>query len=302
MSQSIAFLGIGIMGAPMAANLLAAGYAMRLWNRSPGKTEALEAEGAKAFESAGAAVADADVVMTMLSDGRAVDDLLVSADVAAHLKDGALVIDCSSIDPPTAQKHAAHLTEKGLGYLDAPVSGGPSGAEAAKLAIMVGGSAEDFARGASLLSELGQPTHVGPAGCGQLAKLCNQIIVGLEIGAVAEGLLLAASGGADAAAVRRAMSGGFADSLVLQIHGKRMLERSFLPGGKVTTHLKDLRNALDSAAAMGLDLPLTRAMHGLYLSLTEKGCGNYDHSAALLEIEARSAPNRLGDRADSLPE
>lgn len=290
------------MGAPMAANLLAAGHVLRLWNRSPGKTAALEAQGAKAFASAGEAVDAADVIFTMLSDGPAVDDVLVGAGVVQNIKSGSLFIDCSSIDPPTAKKHAALLAEQSIGYLDAPVSGGPSGAEAAKLAIMAGGSAEDFERGAPILSLLGHPTHVGPAGCGQLAKLCNQIIVGLEIGAVAEGLLLAASGGADAAAVRQAMTGGFADSLVLQIHGKRMLERSFLPGGKVTTHLKDLRNALDSAAELGLDLPLTRAMHGLYDSLTGKGCSDYDHSAALLEIEARSAPNRLGQKPDTLPD
>jgi 2-hydroxy-3-oxopropionate reductase len=300
---SIAFLGIGLMGRPMAANLLAAGYRVTVWNRSPGKTATLVEAGARAAATVAEVVGSAEVVFTMMSDGAAVGEVLFGeAGAAAALGEGALVIDCSSIEPSRARDHAERLAAIGVGALDAPVSGGPSGAEAASLAIMAGGSEADYARGEPVLEALGRPLRVGPAGAGQLAKLANQIIVGLEIAAVAEALLLASQGGAEPARVREAMSGGFADSLVLQIHGERMLERKFLPGGAARIHLKDFTNIVAEAEACGLDLPFSRTALELFQSLVGRGGGGYDHSALLLELEHRNPPARLGDGPDQLPD
>lgn len=297
----VALLGTGLMGAPMAANLLKAGFALTVWNRTPGKAQPLVDRGALPAGSAADAVAQADAVVAMLSDGAAIDELLEGQGVADALAVGALFVDCSSIPPATARRHAGRLTARGVGYLDAPVSGGPSGAESASLAIMVGGGDADFARGEPVLRALGRPTRVGPAGAGQTAKLANQVIVGLAIGAVAEGLLLAEQGGADPAKVKQALTGGFADSKILQIHGQRMLDRSFVPGAAARVHLKDMATILDAAAEAGLTLPLSQTVHDLFRDLAGRGGAGYDHSALLLELERRNAPARLGDKPDRLP-
>ncbi|MDX1711703.1 MAG: NAD(P)-dependent oxidoreductase [Rhodovibrionaceae bacterium] len=301
MSTRIAFIGTGIMGAPMARNLLLAGHEVTAWNRTAEKARPLERDGGKLADSPAAAAEGAQAVFTMLSDGPAVTEVLDSAGVAAALSPGAIVIDCSSIPPSTARDHAERLADRGLGHLDAPVSGGPSGAEQASLAIMVGGSDEDFAKGRPLLEALGRPTHVGPAGAGQLAKLANQTIVGLAIGAVAEALLLAGEGGADPAKVREAMRGGFADSLILQIHGERMIERSFLPGGPASMHLKDMRTVMEEAQNLGLDLPLAARATELFEKLVEHRGPGVDHSGLLLEIERLNPSHRLGEKDDTLP-
>jgi 2-hydroxy-3-oxopropionate reductase len=173
----------------------------------------------------------------------------------------------------------------GLGFLDAPVSGGPGGAEQGTLAIMAGGAQADFDRVRPLLGHLGRPVLVGPAGSGQLAKLCNQTIVALTIGAVAEALLLARAGGADPAKVREAMTGGYAGSLILEVHGQRMIDRAFAPGGPSRLQLKDLHNILDAAASAGLQLPLAAHVTAMYESLVAGGGAELDHSALLLELE-----------------
>lgn len=302
MKPRIAFLGTGIMGAPMAGNLVKAGYPVTIWNRTPAKTRALAEMGAKVAENPAAAADGADIVFTMLADGAAVEGLLFAGGVADALSRGGLVIDTSSIEPARAREHASRLATMGIGHLDAPVSGGPSGAAQASLAIMVGGEAADFSRGREVLACLGRPTHVGPPGAGQVAKLANQVIVALAIGAVAEGLLLASRGGADPAAVRQALLGGFADSLVLQIHGERMVERRFLPGASARVHLKDLDNVASVAKEAGLALPLAEGVRQLFQSLVEHGGAGYDHSAILLEIERLNAPARLGDQPDTLPD
>jgi 2-hydroxy-3-oxopropionate reductase len=299
--KRIGFLGTGLMGAPMAANLLAAGFEVSVWNRTPEKAQPLVALGAKLADTPAAAVADADAAVTMLSDGSAVDDLLEAQGVAGALPADALFVDCSSIPPATARRHAEQLAVHGVGYLDAPVSGGPSGAENASLAIMVGASDADFARGDALLRAMGTPTHVGPVGAGQTAKLANQVVVGLAIGAVAEGLLLAEQGGADPAKVKEALTGGFADSKILQIHGQRMLDRKFIPGAAARVHLKDMATILEAAREGGLSLPLSETVHGLFSDLAQRGGAGYDHSALLLELERRNAPARLGDKPDRLP-
>ncbi len=303
----IAFLGLGIMGLPMARHLLQAGHELSVWNRSPGKAEALGGEGASVATTPAAAASGAEVLFTMLTDGKAVAEVLFEQGAAEALAPGGLLIDCSSIAPKEARAHALRLEAMGRRALDAPVSGGPSGAEAASLAIMVGGSPKALEIGLPLLQHLGRPTAVGPAGAGQVAKLANQIIVALAIGAVSEGFLLAAAGGADPAAVQQALRGGLADSLVLQIHGERMIERRFLPGAAAQVHLKDLRNVLDEAKDLGLHLPLAEAMEALYAKLVETRGPRVDHSGILLEIERLNAQPpysgvRLGDKDDVVPE
>jgi 2-hydroxy-3-oxopropionate reductase len=302
MKPRIAFLGIGIMGAPMAANLLKAGYAVTVWNRTVAKTKPLAEGGATVAETSAAAAKAADVVFTMMADGAAVGDLLFRDGVAEAMPRGGLVIDTSSIEPARARDHAQRLAAAGIGHLDSPVSGGPSGAEKASLAIMVGGTEADYARGSAVLACLGRPTHVGPPGAGQVAKLANQVIVALAIGAVAEGLLLAERGGADPAAVRQALLGGFADSLILQIHGQRMLDRRFLPGGPARMHLKDLNNLAAVAKESGLTLPLADEVRKLFQAVVDHGGAGYDHSAILLEIERLNPPARLGTQPDTLPD
>ena len=269
----------------MAQRLLAAGYPLAVWNRSPEKAAPLNALGARAAGSPADACAGAEVAITMLSDGAAVGSVLFDQGAAAHLAPGSVVIDMSSIAPRDARDHARRLAPSGVDHLDAPVSGGPSGAEQGTLAIMVGGTPESFARAQPLFAILGRPTLVGPSGSGQLAKLCNQIIVALGIGAVAEAMLLAQTCGADPRKVREAMTGGLADSVILRIHGGRMVERSFAPGGASRLQLKDLHAILETAAEAGLTLPLASQVATLYESLVAGGGGDLDHSALLTEIE-----------------
>lgn len=279
------------MGCRLGLRLVDAGYSLRVWNRSPDKTAALAARGALAAATPADACRDADLVIMMLSDGPSVGSVLFDLGAAAALQSGGLVVDMSSIGPRDARAHAAHLETLGIAHLDAPVSGGPTGAEQGTLAIMVGGTVENFMRAQSVLLHLGRPTLVGPSGSGQLAKLCNQIIVALTIGAVAEALLLAETCGADPNKVREALTGGFADSLILQIHGKRMVERSFAPGGASRLQLKDLHSILEAAAEGGITLPLAGHVATLYESLVANGGADLDHSALLLEIERMNHPS-----------
>ncbi len=302
MTERIAFLGIGLMGTPMATNLLKAGFALTAWNRTPAKAEALAGQGAQIAENAAAAVKDADIVITMLTNGPAVEEVLFGAgNAAAAIRKGALAIDMSSILPATARVHAERLAKLGIAHLDAPVSGGTGGARDGKLVIMAGGKAADFARAQPVFAALGKPTLVGPSGAGQLAKLCNQAIVGITIGAVAEALLLAAAGGADPAAVRQALMGGFADSRILQEHGQRMLNRRFLPGFAVANQVKDLDTVLDTARQAKLTLPLSERVTELFRDLLKEGAG-FDHSGLLLELERLNPPARLGTLPDTLPQ
>lgn len=294
----IAFLGIGLMGAPMTANLLKAGFPMTLWNRTPGKCAPFAGQ-ARVAESPAAAVTDADIVITMLENGVVVDSVLVDQGVIAALRSDAVVIDMSSIQPSLARRHAEQVAGRGASYLDAPVSGGTRGAEAATLSIMAGGEPAVLARVDPVMRALGQVTHIGPVGAGQLAKLANQAIVGITIGAVSEALLLAAKGGADPVAVRQALMGGFASSRILEQHGLRMLERDFEPGAPARIQLKDLRMILDEARAEELTLPLTQQVHQGYLSLLAEGHGEVDHSGLLLALEHLNGV-RLGGGRDAL--
>ena len=291
----IAFLGIGLMGLPMARNILKAGYPLTVWNRTRAKAEPLAAEGAQAAERADDAVRHAEMVITMLENGAVVESVLFDMGVAAALQKGALVIDMSSIKPREAQAHAEKLRALGCRHIDAPVSGGTLGAQAATLAILAGGDEADCIAAESLLKVLGKPLRVGPHGSGQLAKLANQMIVGITIGAVAEALQLAAAGGADPALVREAIRGGFAGSRILEVHGERMLERDFAARATAQVQLKDMNNALDAAAGFdNYQLPITRQLRDLFASLCEHGGAGVDHSGLFLELE------RINQQADTV--
>lgn len=285
----IAFLGIGLMGGPMARNLLKAGFTLQLWNRTHHRAENLIADGGLVFDTPDEAVQGADIIITMLETGQIVDQLLYQSRLIERLQTGTLLIDMSSIPPSLAKEHARQCQTHQLGYLDAPVSGGTAGAEAATLSIMAGGEEIDFDRAAEVFRVLGsQSTHIGPAGSGQLAKCANQAIVGITIGAVAEALLLAARGGANPAAVREALLGGFASSRILDLHGQRMLDRHFKPGATSRVQLKDLRTILDTAREEDLSLPLTEQAYNEYLELVSKGFEDVDHSGLLLQLEAKN--------------
>ena len=285
-SPSIAFLGTGLMGTPMCQNLLSAGLPLTVWNRSLAKAEPLAKRGAVVADSPQSAVADADAVITMLSDGPAVSAVMFEQGAADAIREGATHIDMSSIGADEAIEHAKRHAERGVRYLDSPVSGGTRGASAGELAIMAGGDAETFAAMQPVFAALGQATHVGPNGCGQLAKLANQIIVAITIGAVSEAFILAGGGGADRAKVREALQGGFASSRILTEHGQRMVDRAFEPGGPAKFQLKDLHNALSAADRLDLELPITKLLHGLFDAMVQSGKGDMDHSGLLTHLEA----------------
>ncbi|MDO5624905.1 MAG: NAD(P)-dependent oxidoreductase [Pseudomonadota bacterium] len=286
--MNIALLGTGRMGLPMARRLCQAGHAVHVWNRSPDKAAPLAHDGAQLHPSAASACGAADIAISMLENGPAVADVLFAQGAAAAMRAGTLFIDMASIQPAEARAHAARLHALGVAALDAPVSGGTVGAEAGTLAIMVGGAADDLARALPVFQALGRATHVGPAGAGQLAKLANQMIVGITIGAVAEALLLCEKGGAHPARVREAISGGFAQSRILELHGQRMIERDFAPRARMSVQLKDMRNALQTAADTGFDAPITRALAALYAAAIEHGDADLDHSGLLVELARRS--------------
>lgn len=294
----IAFLGIGLMGKPMASRLLQAGYAVTAWNRTRSKADELVPLGAGVAEQVADAVAAADIVITMLEAGPIVAQVIAAA--LPGLKRGALVIDMSSTRQSEAQEVHAKLAAQGVRFIDAPVSGGVVGAEAGSLAIMAGGSAQDFADAEAVLTVMGRPTLVGPAGCGQIAKLCNQLIVGGTLNIVAEALLLAQAGGADPTAVRAAIRGGFAESRILEVHGQRMLDRNFMPGGQVKSQFKDLENVLIAANNAGLRLPVTELVTENYHQVLQDA-PQADQSAVLLALEAGNPGLRLGQQADQLP-
>jgi len=285
-NPKIAFLGTGLMGAPMCRCLLKAGFELTVWNRTTSKAETLRADGATVAAAPEKAVAGAEVVITMLSDGPAVSDVMFEQGAAVAITEGATRIDMSSIGADEAMDHAKRHSASGVAYLDAPVSGGTKGAAAGELAIMAGGATETFAAMEPVFAAMGRATHVGPNGCGQLSKLANQVIVAITIGAVSEAFILAGGGGADRAQIRTALQGGFASSRILTEHGQRMVERNFEPGGPAKFQVKDLKNALAAAERLGLDLPITRLVNDLFTAMVKSGKGDMDHSGLLTHLEA----------------
>ncbi len=288
--RTIGFIGLGLMGKPMARNLMAAGAAMIIHNRSQGVIEELSGEGmtpAKTPADVAGAVGEDGAVILMLPDTAAVEKTLRGPDgVVSGLRPGLLIIDMGTTKVIATRTFAKDVEAAAGRYIDAPVSGGTIGAEAGSLTIMVGGAGDAVERAKPIFDVLGQTTtHVGPVGTGQVAKAANQVIVGLNIGAVAEALVLARKAGADPARVREALKGGFADSRILEVHGQRMIDGSFAPGGKCTTQRKDMDQALELAAELGFEMPATALCRDLYDKLIEAGMGGLDHAALIKAID-----------------
>jgi 3-hydroxyisobutyrate dehydrogenase-like beta-hydroxyacid dehydrogenase len=286
--MKIAFLGIGLMGFPMARRLCEAGHDVHVWNRTSAKAQLLSPFGAQVHATPGEAVRSAEITVTMLDNGSVVSEVLFDHGTAKALVSHSLVVDMSSIKPVEARDHAARLSELHVDYLDAPVSGGTIGAEQGTLAIMAGGKVANFERALPVFKAFGRATHVGPTGAGQLAKLANQMIVGITIGAVAEALLMCEKGGADMAKVKEAITGGFADSRILQVHGQRMVDRDFAPRGKMSVQLKDMRNALSTASEIGFVAPITTLFETLYAQGVNHGLANLDHAGLFVELASRN--------------
>ena len=273
------------MGLPMAKNLLKAGYNLKAFNRSQKKAEVLKEFGAEIATSIDDVVNNSDVVITMLTDDTAINEVMDSSNFLENLKSSVTVIDMSSVKPTTAIKHGNNLKSKNIKYLDAPVSGGTIGAEEASLAIMVGGEQDVFNEALDVLKAMGNPTLVGPVGSGQVSKLANQIIVGLTIGAVAEAITLCEKAGANPDKMIKALSGGWADSKILQTHGKRMIDKDFTPKGRTSVHLKDMNNILECANSHNTHLPISNLVKEMYKTLVNNGQGETDHSSLYKEIE-----------------
>lgn len=286
--RAVGFIGTGIMGEPMALHLVKATYRVKVWNRSPAKLLKLIEVGAEACPNAAAAARDVAFLICMLSDGPTCDQVLFNEGVVAAMSRGSIVIVMSSIPVETAVSEARKCAEYGVRYLDAPVSGGQRGAQEARLAIMVGGEQGDFEAARELLSVMGRPVLIGPVGSGQLAKIANQMIVASTIATVSEAFLLAERGGADLAKLREALTGGFADSTILQQHGRRMIENDFQPGGPAKWQLKDTHTALALAKSLGLSLPVVNLVDSLFESMIAHGDGDLDHSALIRELRRRN--------------
>jgi 2-hydroxy-3-oxopropionate reductase len=287
--MNIGFIGLGVMGRPMAANLIKSGHNLFI-NRVKPASQFLVDAGAKAVETPRAAAAAAEVVILMVPDTPDVEAVLFGPDgVADGLKPGALLIDMSSISPVATKAFAARIAEKGGDYIDAPVSGGEVGAKNASLTIMCGGSETAFARAKPLLELMGKTiTLVGGVGDGQTAKVANQIIVGLTIEAVSEALMFAEKAGADPAKVRQALLGGFASSRILEVHGERMINGTFDPGFRIRLHRKDLKLAIEAGQALDLALPNSAATHQLMSAAVGRGDGDLDHAGLIRTLKALS--------------
>ncbi len=300
---NIAFIGIGLMGSRMATRLLNEGYSVAIRNRSPESCVPLAALGARVADSVADAVQNADIVLTSLAGADAIETVYFGDyGVVPNAPKGCLTIDLSSVAPDIARDNHRRLMEAGYQHLDAPVTGGVSGAEAGTLSILVGGSKGNLQRAQSVLDVLGNPFHLGDNGAGQVCKLVNQTIVHIFIGGVAEGMMLAASAGVDALKVREALLGGYCQSKILEIHGEKMANRDFVPGGPLEFSVKDLEGALKIATETSLNLPLTKSVLHEYHELLSLGQGRLDHSALLLAYEKENAPIKVSpEKSDILP-
>jgi 2-hydroxy-3-oxopropionate reductase len=286
-ADRIGFIGLGIMGKPMARNLLAAGFELTVHSRSPEPVDELVAAGATRGSDPAAVAAASDITITMLPDTPDVELVLAgSRGVTDGAAPGSLVIDMSSVDPGATRALADAFGARGVAMLDAPVSGGERGAIDATLSIMVGGTEDAFRRAAPIFEALGKNiVHIGPSGAGQVAKACNQLVVAATIEAVAEALLLAERSGVDATKVREALLGGFAGSKILEVHGQRMLDRSFAPGFRIRLHRKDARIVEEAAASTGTPIPSFSVVAEQLQRAVDAGDGELDHSGLFVELE-----------------
>lgn len=290
MSTIIGCIGLGIMGGPMAANLVAAGFDVVGFNRSPAKVERLVERGGRGATSVAEVARQADVVVTNLPDSPDVEAVVLGDDgVFAHLAPGGLLIDVSTIRPDLARRLAEEGTARGLHVLDAPVSGGEQGAIDATLSVMAGGTEEAFARARAVLDAVGsRVVHVGPAGAGQLVKAANQLIVGGVVGVLAEAMVFLDAYGVDRGLAVEVLGGGMARGAVFEQKAPKMLSRDFAPGFRVDLHDKDLRIVTAAAAAAGVAIPIGERAAELMAATHDSGRGDLDHSAVLLEVERRS--------------
>jgi 2-hydroxy-3-oxopropionate reductase len=285
--KTVGFIGTGLMGLPMAKNILSKKFKLNVWNRTPGKTLELEKKGAKVFKDIKDLVQNSKVIVSMLANDDVCKAILIKK-IQPYLQKGQIVIDMSSTTQNTALEISKALKKKKVFFLDAPVSGGTIGAEKGTLAIMVGGDKKIFNTVKPLFKSMGTAIYVGKTGCGQVAKLANQTIVGISIGAVSEALILAEAAGADPKAVREIMLRGFAGGPILKNHGLRILTKNFKPGGKASTQLKDMNNIIATAKKYKLNLPIAKKVQELYAKTVKSGRANLDHSALYLFIKALS--------------
>ena len=288
--MKLSFIGTGLMGFPMAKNILKKKLDLKIFSRTLEKSKPLEEYGGKITNSLSKAVVDTDIIFTMLTDDEAVEKVLGDKEFLSNLKPSSIVIDMSSVKPKIAIKYGKLFKKNDINFLDAPVSGGTIGAEEGSLAIMVGGEKKVFDNVFDILKTMGNPTLVGPIGSGQVSKLANQIIVGVTIGAVAEAITLCEKADVDANNFIKALTGGFADGKILQNHGKRMIDKDFSPKGKVSTHLKDMNNILECASDFNTKLPISKLIQTMFKSLVDDGYSNDDHSALYKEIKNINKP------------
>jgi 2-hydroxy-3-oxopropionate reductase len=290
MTERIGFIGLGLMGRPMAHHLLTAGYPLTVFNRSRPAIDELASAGARAAHSPREVAEQSDMVITMLPDGPDVEAVVVGADgLREGAREGMLFIDMSTISPLATRRIAGILEPHGVRALDAPVSGGEEGAKSATLSIMVGGSEEDFQRAQPLFSVLGKTiTYCGPGGSGQIVKACNQVLVALIIEAISEALVLGAKAGVAPDIILKVLSGGLAQNRIMDLRGSSMIRHSFEPGGKAAFHLKDLKIAKQVAQEYSVVLPMGTLVEQLFTALVASGKGDLDHSALLTVIESLS--------------
>ncbi len=286
-SDRVGFIGLGIMGKPMAMNLVAAGYPLTVHSRSPGPVDEVVSRGATRASGAAEVAAASDITITMLPDTSDVEVVLTGAGgVLEGVAAGALVIDMSSIDPAPTRAMAEVFAKRDVAMVDAPVSGGERGAIDGTLSIMIGGEPDAIARAMPIFQVLGKTiVHVGPSGAGQVTKACNQLVVAATIEAVAEALLLAERSGVDPGKVREALLGGFAGSKILEVHGQRMLDRAFDPGFRIRLHRKDARIVEDAAHATGTPIPSFAVVAEQLQRALDDGDGELDHSGLYVELE-----------------
>jgi 2-hydroxy-3-oxopropionate reductase len=296
MAEKVGFIGLGIMGGPMASNLVEAGYELVLYNRTKEKAEKIAGDGTRIAETPREVAEESDIVIAMLPDSPQVQEIVAGeGGVLEGIREGSLVVDMSTISPVVTRELAAQIEERGAGMLDAPVSGGDVGAQGGTLSIMVGGGEEDFERAKPLFDAMGQTvTHVGPSGAGQVVKAANQIVVALTIEAVSEALVLGSKAGVEPAKILDVLSGGLAGNKVMEAKREKFLDHSFDPGFRIELHHKDLGIALAAGREHGVTLPVTAIVDQMLEALKAKGRGDRDHSAILTLIE-EGAQHRIGE-------